>query len=87
MAGENKKPILPHPRSAQYERGREKRFLMCSLRSLTCLQVQDLPRQWIVGPSSHSRPWLGETLAEASSAVNGRASRRRKLPARTGQPL
>jgi hypothetical protein len=61
--------------------------LLCSLRSLTCLQVQVLPRQWMVGPSSHSRPWLGETPTGASSAVNGRASRWRKLPARTGQPL
>ena len=43
---------------------------MCSLRSLTCLQVEILPRQWMVGPSSHSRPWLGETPAGASSAVN-----------------
>jgi hypothetical protein len=50
----------------------------CSLRSLTCLQVQVLPRQWMVGPSSHSRPWTGETPVGASSAVNGRACRRRK---------
>jgi hypothetical protein len=50
----------------------------CSLRSLTCLQVQVLPRQWMVGPSSHSRLWLGETPAGASSAVNGRACRGRK---------
>ena len=60
---------------------------MCSLQTLTCLQVQILPRQWMVGPSSNSRLWLGETPAGASSAVNGRASRWRKLPARTGQPL
>jgi len=59
----------------------------CSLRSLTCLQVQVLPPQWMVGPSSHSRPRLGETPTGASSAVNGLASRRRELPARTGQPL
>ncbi len=50
----------------------------CSLRSLTCLQVQVLPRQWMVGPSSHSRLWLGETRTGASSAVNGWACRRRK---------
>jgi hypothetical protein len=50
----------------------------CSLRSLTYLQVQVLPRQWMVGPSSHSRPGLGETPAGASSAVNGWACRRRK---------
>ena len=37
-----------------------------------------LPRQWMVGPSSHSRPWTGETPVGASSAVNGRACRRRK---------
>jgi len=51
----------------------------CSLRSLTCLQVQVLPRQWMVGPSSHSRLRLGETRAGASSAVNGRACRWDKL--------
>ena len=51
---------------------------MCSLRSLTCLQVKVLPRQGMVGPSSHSRPWLGETLAGASSAVNGRACQWRR---------
>jgi len=50
----------------------------CSLRSLTCLQVQVLPRQWMAGPSSYSRPWRGETPAGASSAVNGRACRWRK---------
>ena len=58
----------------------------CSLRSLTCLQVQVLPRQWMVGPSSYSRPRLGETPVGASSAVKGRACRWRKLPAGTGQP-
>jgi len=58
---------------------------MCSLQSLTCLQVQVLPRQWMVGPSSPSRIWLGETPAGASSAVNGRASRRRKLAARVSR--
>ena len=31
--------------------------------------------QWMVGPSSHSRPRVGETPTGASSAVNGRASR------------
>ena len=51
---------------------------MCSLRSLTCLQVKVLPRQGMVGPSSDSRPWPGETLVGASSAVNGRACRRRR---------
>ena len=66
---------------------RNKQFPTCSLQSLTCLQVQILPRQWMVGPSSDSRPWMGETPIGASSAVNGRASRWRKLPARTGQPL
>ena len=60
---------------------------MCSLRPLTCLQVQVLPRQWMVGPSSDSRPWLGETPAGASSAVNGRACQRREPLAGTGQPL
>jgi hypothetical protein len=57
---------------------RRKPTPMCSLRSLTCLQVQVLPRQGMVGPSSDSRPWPGETLAGASSAVNGRACRRRR---------
>jgi hypothetical protein len=51
---------------------------MCSLQSLTCLQVKVLPRQGMVGPSSDSRPWPGETLVGASSAVNGRACRRRR---------
>ena len=51
--------------------GRAKnRILMCSPQSLTCSQVQALPRQWMVGPSSDSRLWLGETPAGASSAVN-----------------
>jgi hypothetical protein len=76
-----------HPRRAPYMRVRKKQISMCSLQSLTCSQVQVLPRQWMVGPSSDSRLWLGETPARASSAVNGRASRWRKLPARTGQPL
>ena len=58
------------PRSTKDKRPREKRILMCSLRSLTCLQVQVLPRQWMVGPSSHSRLWLGETPTGASSAIN-----------------
>ena len=50
MLGETQEPILPHPRSAEYMRERKKQFPMCSLRSLTCLQVQILPRQWMVGP-------------------------------------
>jgi len=53
-----------------------KQIPMCSLRALTYLQVQDLPRQGMVGPSSDSRPWLGETRIGASSAVNGRACQR-----------
>ena len=59
-------------------RGAKNQIPMCSLRSLTCLQVKVLPRQGMVGPSSDSRPWPGETLAGASSAVNGRACRRRR---------
>ena len=43
---------------------------MCSLQTGTYLQVQVLPRQWMVGPSSDSRLRLGETPAGASSAVN-----------------
>ena len=69
---------MTHPRSAEYLRAQEKQIPMCSLRSLTCLQVQVLPRQWMVGPSSDSRLRLGETLAGASSAVNGRACHRRQ---------
>jgi hypothetical protein len=66
-------------RAAPSTSGRAKNQIpMCSLRSLTCLQVQVLPRQGMVGPSSDSRPWPGETLAGASSAVNGRACRRRR---------
>jgi len=51
---------------------------MCGLQPLTYLQVQVLPRQRMVGPSSDSRLRLGETPAGASSAVNGRARRRRQ---------
>ena len=87
MFRETRNAILLHPRSAQYMRARKKQFPMCSLQSLTCLQVQVLPRQGMVGPSSDSRLRLGETLAGASSAVNGRACRWRKPPAGTGQPL
>ncbi len=54
----------------------KKQIPMCSLQSWTCSQVQVLPRQWMVGPSSDSRLRRGETLAGASSAVNGRACRR-----------
>ncbi len=43
---------------------------MCSLQPLTYLQVQVLPRQGMVGPSSDSRLRLGETPAGASSVVN-----------------
>jgi len=64
-----------HPRSAGYRRARKKQFPVCSLQPWTCLQVKVLPRQWVVGPSSDSRPRRGETLAGASSAVNGRACR------------
>jgi hypothetical protein len=56
-----------------------KQFPMCSLQTLTCSQVKVLPRQGMVGSSSDSRPWLGETLVGASSAVNGRACRRRRV--------
>ena len=66
-------------RVASSKSGRaQNQFPMCSHQSLTCLQVQVLPRQGMVGPSSDSRPWLGETLAGASSVVNGRACRRRR---------
>ena len=52
-----------------------KPFPLCSLQPRACSQVRVLPRQWMVGPSSNSRLRLGETLAGASSAVNGRACR------------
>ncbi len=39
------------------------------------LQVQVLPRQWMVGPRSDSRHCLGETPTGASSAVNCRQRR------------
>ena len=58
---------------------------MCSLRSLTCLQVQVLPRQWMVGPSSHSRPRTGETPTGASSAVNDRQRREGEANGPQGQ--
>ncbi len=70
--------IFIHPRSAQYLRAPQNQFPMCSLQPLTYLQVQVLPRQWMVGPSSDSRLRLGETPAGASSAVNGRGCRRRR---------
>src|SRR6266566_2848703 len=66
------KPPATKPRSVK------KQIPMCSLQPLTCLQVQALPRQGMVGPSSDSRPWPGENLVGASSAVNGRACRRRR---------
>ena len=66
-------------RAASSTSGRaQNQIPMCSLRALTYLQVQDLLRQWMVGPSSDSRPWLGETRTGASSAVNGRACQRRQ---------
>jgi hypothetical protein len=66
-------------RAAPSTSGRAKNQIpMCSLRSLTYLQVQVLPRQGKVGPSSDSRPWPRETLAGASPAVNGRPCRRRR---------
>ena len=62
---------------------------MCSLRSLTCLQVKVLPRHGMVEPSSDSRPCPGETLVGASSAVNRRQRREgeanRPTRAKTGQ--
>jgi len=39
---------IAHPRSAQYLRAPRKQFPMCSLQPLTYLQVQVLPRQWMV---------------------------------------
>ena len=66
------------PARRQVQAAAPKQFPMCSIQSLTCLQVQVLPRQGMVGPSSDSRPWPGETLVGASSAVNGRACRWRR---------
>ena len=56
--------------------GAKNQIPMCSLQPLPCSQVQVLPRQWMVGPSSDSRLRLGETPVGASSAVNGRACQR-----------
>ena len=58
---------------------------MCSLQPLTYLQVQVLPRQWMVGPSSDSRLRLGETPAGASSAVNSRRRREGEANGPQGQ--
>jgi hypothetical protein len=58
---------------------------MCSLQSLTCSQVQLLPRQWMVGPSSDSRLWLGETPAGASSAGNDSQRREGEADGPQGQ--
>jgi hypothetical protein len=58
---------------------------MCSLRALTYLQVQDLPRQGMVGSSSDSRLRLGETPAGASSAVNSRQRREGEANGPQGQ--
>jgi hypothetical protein len=74
-----------HPCSAEYRRAREKQIPMCSLRSLTCLQVQVLPRQGMVGPSSDSRLRLGETPTGASSAVNWRHRRESEANGPQGQ--
>jgi hypothetical protein len=73
-------------RAAPSTSGRaQKQIPMCSLRSLTCLQVQVLPRQWMVGPSSHSRLWLEETPAGASSAVNDTQRREGEADGPQGQ--
>jgi hypothetical protein len=58
---------------------------MCSLRALTYLQVRDLPRQGMVGPSSDSRLRLGETPAGASSAINSRQRRESEANGPQGQ--
>ena len=87
IANFNKLLSILHPRSAEYRRARKKRFPMRCLQPWTCLQAQVLPRQWMVGPSSDSRPLLRETSAGVNSAVNGRARRWRKSPAGTSQPL
>ena len=59
------------PRAPWTSGAAEKQILRCSLQPWTCSQVQVLPRQWMVGPRSDSRPWLGETPAGASSARTG----------------
>jgi hypothetical protein len=63
MFGEARKAFLPYLRSGKYRRATQKQFPMCCLRPSTCLQVQVLPRQRVVGPSSNSRLRLGETPA------------------------
>src|ERR1017187_5192123 len=63
----------------------ENQILMCSLRSLTYLQVQVLPRQGMVGPSSDSRLRREETLARASSALNDSQRRESEANGPEGQ--
>ena len=73
-------------RAASSTSGRAKNQVpKCSLRALTYLQVEDLSRQWMVGPSSNSRLWLGETLAGASSAADGRQRREGEANGPQGQ--
>src|ERR1035441_3727210 len=62
---------------------------MCSLRALTWLQVQVqvqvLPWQGMVGPSSDSRLRLGETRAGTSAAADGRQRREGEADGPQGQ--
>lgn len=55
---------FPLTRVALIERRRgKKEFPICSLWALTCLQVPDLPRQRLDGPSRDSRLCAGGILA------------------------
>jgi hypothetical protein len=58
---------------------------MCSLRALTWLQVQVLPRQGMAGPSSDNRLRLGETRAGRSPAADGRQRREGEADGPQGQ--
>jgi hypothetical protein len=56
-------------------RERKKQTPMCSLRALTYLQVPDLPRQWMVGPSSDSRLTKQRRESEANGPQGQRPAR------------
>ena len=71
-------PISAFTRAAAKTGGAAKKpSPMCSLQPWTCSQAQVLPRQWMVGPSSDSRPRLGQALLEQAQA--GRSSSDRRI--------
>ena len=85
QAVSNQTDLLALPAKRQVTWGAEQSLFPIGLRSLTCLQVQVLPRQWMVGPSSDSRLWLGETRTGASSVVNGSQRRESEANGPRGQ--